>query len=339
MVNGELRMKEKNKAKNKSRDNGSIFQKEQEIAAKSEKIQNKAEISKEELMKEYRFLSQVYKKLLKEMTKITRVGDVNYKKLMDANDQIQEQKSKLEVLNRELHEANAAKDKFYSIIAHDLRDPLQFFLFASDIMERECEDGKPGEELIREYVEKVFKTAVNMSALLENLLQWSGSQSGKIECRPRQFDLYILTKENTGYLIENARKKNIGLLLEIPEKTFVYADETMIKSVFRNLVGNAVKFTKPGGTVKIYITRDEKDDFIVTSVQDTGIGIPEDKLDKLFKIGENYITHGTAKERGTGLGLILCKEFVEKNNGEIRVKSQRGKGSLFEFSLPKFNMK
>ena len=310
-----------------------MFQKELEIVEKSEIIQKKPGLSKNELKKEYLFISQKYKKLLMGMMKITRVGDMNYKKLMAANEQIQKQKNELEVLNRELCEANAAKGKFYSIIAHDLRDPLQYFLFASNILEREYEDGQPGEELIREYVEKIFKTARNMSVLLENLLQWSRSQSGEIECRPNQIDLYTLAKENIEYFIENARKKKIDLLLGAQDKILVYADENMINSVIRNLVSNAIKFTKPGGTVKV--SWEEEGDFIVTSVLDTGIGIPEERLTKLFRIGEDHITHGTAQEKGTGLGLILCQEFVEKNSGTIRVKSEWGKGSVFEFTLPR----
>lgn len=318
------------KAKNKIEAH-EIFKKEWKIVDRSQEIQNKNDVSMEKLKDEFRYLSKNYKKLLKEMIKITRIGDVNYKKLMDANDRIQEQKSELEVLNDELRETNAVKDKFYSIIAHDLKDPLQVLLISSEILQNDLEN-MAGEE-IRKYVGSIYRTSGNLSALLQNLLQWSRSQYGEMECRPEKIDLHFLAEEHIEYYIENAQNKNIHLISKIPRNSIVYADENMIRSVVRNLVGNAVKFTEPGG--KVTLTSKEKENIIVTSVTDTGVGIPEDKLDLLFTLGENYTTVGTAKERGTGIGLMLFKEFVEKNGGTIGVTSRPGKGSIFEFSLPK----
>jgi signal transduction histidine kinase len=310
-----------------------IFKKEWKIVHRSQDILNKEDISIDKLKDEYRSISKNYKKLLKEMIKITRIGDVNYKKLMDANDRIQEQKSELEVLNQELRDTNAVKDKFYSIIAHDLKDPLQVLLISSEILQNDLENML--EEEIGKYVGSIYRTSGNLSALLQNLLQWSRSQYGEMECRPGKIDLHFLAEEHIEYYIENAQNKNIHLISNIPRNSIVYADENMIRSVVRNLVGNAVKFTEPGG--KVTLTSKEKEDIIVTSVIDTGVGIPEDKLDLLFKLGENYTTVGTAKERGTGLGLMLFKEFVEKNGGAISVTSKPGEGSVFTFSLPKPN--
>lgn len=322
----------KEKSKDKTGDYVLMFQEELVYYVKTVEILNNQDISKEELKDEFRQLSQKYHKLILEMMKITRIGDMNYKKLMKANDQIQQQKNELQMLNRKLQKANAAKDKIYSIIAHDMKNLLQVLMFSSELLGSDYENGRLEEDSIKKYIEKVLKTVQNMSELLENLLQWARSQSGEIECRPQQIDLYRLAKKNIEYLRENAEKKHIRLMLEIQENTFVYADEDMTKSVLRNLLSNAVKFTNTGGVVEVFSK--EKGDFIATSVADNGIGIPKAKLETLFEIGGNESTTGTAKEKGTGLGLPLCKEFVEKNGGEIRVKSTQGKGSIFEFTLP-----
>jgi signal transduction histidine kinase len=308
-----------------------MFQNELDVVKKTQNIQNKPGITKKQLQEEYQFLSTKYEKLVKEMIKITRIGDMHYKKLMEANDQIQEHKKILEELTQQLLEANAAKDRFYSIIAHDLRNPLQVLLFSAEFMAEEYQ--QLGEEAIKKFIKQVNHTALNMSNLLENLLQWARFQYGELECHPEEIDLFVLAKENIQYFIGNAEKKNIKISMGVPENTWVYADENMIKSVLRNLVNNSVKFTHPGGEINIF-SKEEKD-FIITSVQDTGIGIPKEKLDRLFQNGKHVSTQGTAEERGSNLGLLICKEFVEKNGGEIQVKSEVGKGSVFEFSLPK----
>jgi signal transduction histidine kinase len=319
----------KEKSKNKSRD--AIFKKEQAIVEKTEKVKSRSKIPPDELMSEYQFICQKYEKLLSEMKKITRIGDVNYKKLLAANEQIENQKDELEILNRQLTEAKATQDKLYSIIAHDLRNPLQFLLFSSDVLYSDYTMME--QEEIHTYIGKIFITVQNMSDLLENLLQWSMSQYGKLECRPRPVNLDELVEETTTVFTENAEKKSICIQKRIPLHLRAYADEDMIKSVLRNLISNALKFTPSGGYVTI--SARETEHFIVTSIADTGLGIAGEKLDTLFKIGLNYTTAGTAKEKGTGLGLILCKELVEKNGGEIRVSSREGKGSCFEFSLPR----
>jgi signal transduction histidine kinase len=308
----------------------SMFQNELDVVKKTQNIQNKPGITKNQLQKEYQFLSAKYEKLVKEMIKITRVGDMHYKKLMEANDQIQEHKKILEELTQQLLEANAAKDRFYSIIAHDLRNPLQVLLFSAELMADEYEQME--EEAIKKFIKQVNHTAQNMANLLENLLQWARFQYGELECHPEKIDLFVLAKENIQYFVGNAEKKNINISIGIPENTWVYADENMIKSVLRNLVNNSVKFTHPGGKIKIFSKKEG--DFIITSVQDTGIGIPKEKTDCLFQNGKHVSTQGTADEKGSNLGLLICKEFVEKNGGEIRVKSEPGKGSTFEFSLP-----
>jgi len=326
----------KNAREKKDRVRGRMFQRELEIVTRAEGMLIGASLSAVEWGEEYRLLVQRYKKLLNEMMKITHVGDMQHKKLIEANEQISRQKGVSETLNQELKRANVAKDKFYSIIAHELRNPLQFLLLSSDVIESELRTGKLEMTAVKHYVEKTYKTARNMGDLLENLLQWCHSQYGQMECRPQAIDLHALIEENIAYFAENAAKKNIRLSSEVIRDTRVLADENMIKSVIRNLLGNAVKFTHNGGKVSLFSR--PVGGLIVTSVLDTGIGIPEEKLSNLFKAGENYTTSGTNQEKGSALGLVLCKEFVEKNGGQIWVKSSPGRGSLFEFSLPAVKM-
>jgi signal transduction histidine kinase len=308
-----------------------MFKKEWLIVEQSQEIQKVKDIPKDRLLKEYRALGQSYKKLLTEIMKITRIGDVNYKKLMAANDRIRDQKTELEHLNDELREANAVKDKFYSIIAHDLKDPFQVLLISSEVLHQDYIEME--EEEILKYISGIYRTSGSLASLLENLLQWSRTQYGEIECNPKIIPLDLLAKEQIDFFITRAEKKNINLISKIPGNAVVYADENMVQSIFRNLVGNALKFTHPGGNV--FLSAEEDGDFIVASVSDTGIGIPTEKLETLFNLGRNLVSTGTAKEKGTGLGLMLCKEFVEKNGGTMRVTSQPGKGSVFSFSLPR----
>lgn len=308
----------------------SMFQSELDVVKKTQFVQNNPGIEKKQLQKEYQFLSTKYEKLVKEMIKITRVGDMHYKKLMEAKDQIQEHKKILEELTQQLLEVNASKDRFYSIIAHDLRNPLQVLLFSAELMAEEYE--RLEENAIKKFIKQVNQTAQNMANLLENLLQWARFQYGELDCHPEKIDLFVLAQENIQFFVGNAEKKNIDITMEIPENTWVYADENMIKSVLRNLVNNSVKFTHPGGKIKIFSKK--QGDFIVTSVEDTGIGIPKEKLESLFENGQHVSTRGTAEEKGSRLGLLICKEFVEKNGGEIWAKSEPDEGSTFEFTLP-----
>lgn len=323
-------MKQKADEKQKNRD--SMFRKEWETIDRIETVQSRTDLSIEELMEEFKFVGRKYQKLVREMKKLTRIGDANTKKMVDANDQINRQKDELEALNLQLTEAKATQDKLYSIIAHDLRNPLQFLLFTTDVLYGDYEE--MDESVKHSYIQKLFVTVQSMSDLLENLLQWSISQYGKLECRPRTINVGELVHESALFFQETAAKKDIAINWDIPDYTYVYADEDMLKTVLRNLINNALKFTNPGGSVTIEVNTDGPDDYAMIAVSDTGIGIPGDKLENLFKIGMNPSTTGTAKEKGTGLGLILCKELVEKNMGELMVSSEPDKGSRFEILLP-----
>ena len=167
--------------------------------------------------------------------------------------------------------------------------------------------------------------------LLTNLMEWSRSQTGRMIFAPRYFDLVEFLADIIPLFSDIAGQKSITIQMDIPPKVSVFADQAMISTVFRNLISNAIKFTKAGG--KIVLSVNQNTTGIVVSVQDTGIGIPEIMIGKLFQIDQCYSTPGTNREQGTGLGLILCKEFVEKHGGKIWVESEEGKGSVFFFTL------
>ncbi len=178
----------------------------------------------------------------------------------------------------------------------------------------------------------MYNSANRLRRLILNLLQWARSQTGRIEYNPENNDLKFEIDENISLLIESAEAKNLNLYSEIEENTFVYGDKNMIKTVIRNLISNAIKFTHNGGEIKI--SSKNKNDFIEVAVIDTGIGISKENITKLFRIDAQYTTYGTAEEKGSGLGLILCREFIEKNGGKIWIESELEKGSAFKFTLP-----
>jgi len=169
--------------------------------------------------------------------------------------------------------------------------------------------------------------------LLENLLHWSRAQTGRMEVNPSGFDLHEIIEENIRLLGGNASEKNISLISKIYQGTLVYGDANMISTVIRNLISNAIKYTKPTG--KVTLKSRLKGDTMEIAITDTGVGIKKEDLSKLFRIDTNFTTSGTANEEGTGLGLSLCKEFIDINNGTIKVDSKPGKGTTFYVNLPK----
>jgi signal transduction histidine kinase len=257
----------------------------------------------------------------------------NIRRRMMVKDQLEEeltsQKIMIEKQRKELESLNATKDKFFSIIAHDLKNPFASLIGASDFLVNSSE------ELSKEQLDN-FHEIINSSArsgyrLLENLLEWARMQTGKISFKPKQVDLWNLVNEVVNLLTGSAEHKEICLTANIQENLSARVDENMINTVVRNLVSNAIKFTPRGG--EIVVSSKLLDQFIEITVADNGIGIAEDKIDKLFRIDEKVSQIGTENETGTGLGLILCKEFVEQHGGKIHVKSKLGKGSQFIFTI------
>lgn len=233
-----------------------------------------------------------------------------------------------------LREANATKDKFLSIIAHDLLGPLGSFRNMLEMVSKDFDNAcsSPFQKII-----KTHRTSVdNLCKLIENLLTWSRMQRGMLEYHPQRINLAHVVAWNVKLLRSSARQKQITLRAGVQKETFVYGDLNMVDTVIRNLVSNAIKFTESGGTVEISATSVENG-WINISVSDTGIGIPEKKVSKLFRIDAKYKGLGTAGETGTGLGLILCRDFVENHGGQIRVESEVGKGTQFTFTLPQMN--
>ncbi len=228
-----------------------------------------------------------------------------------------------------LHELNATKDKFFSIIAHDLKNPFSGLIgFSSLLIEKMSAKDYDG---IERYAEIIFDSSNRAMNLLENLLEWSQAHTGKIDFNPEYVVVQSLVQQEASLLNEAATAKSVDIQISIPNTHIAYADKNMIGTVIRNLVSNAIKFSHPGDVVKVTSTAGV--DRLVISVKDEGTGIPEKHLDKLFKIDQGFSSPGTNKERGTGLGLILCKEFIERHGGDIWAESEVGKGSVFSFSL------
>lgn len=235
----------------------------------------------------------------------------------------------LRYTERQLIEANATKDKFFSIIAHDLRNPFVNLIELSGVLKAEY--GRMPENMIQKYHSAIHKASSEGLNLLKNLLEWSRSQTGKIKYEPRPLILSSIIKETFRLLNTDAEKKNIKLQHDANEYRLL-ADYNMTRTVMRNLVSNAIKFTEQGGWVKVS-SRLKKQE-VQIAIQDNGIGISPENLDKLFHPLNHHSTRGTGEEKGTGLGLILCKEFIEHNKGRITVESKLRKGSTFYVYLP-----
>jgi signal transduction histidine kinase len=248
----------------------------------------------------------------------------------DLDRKVQERTHELEKQAAELKELNATKDKFFGIIAHDLKNPLSSLIGAS--------------ELLINYVNQLDKDNIlNISmllhgsaqqgyALLENLLEWSMTQTGKLEFFTQKLILNEVIKDTIAIFHTQATNKNVDLQCKINGILEAEFDKNLISSVLRNLLSNAIKFTPKNG--KVFIHAFKTKDSIEISVKDSGIGIPEDIGNNIFRIDVKYTREGTEQEKGTGLGLLLCREFVERHGGKIWVESKLGEGSEFKFTIP-----
>jgi two-component system, OmpR family, phosphate regulon sensor histidine kinase PhoR len=241
-----------------------------------------------------------------------------------------ETEAKIHNLNKELKDAIATKDKFFNIIAHDLKNPFSAILGFSDLLINHFDD--LNNDKIKRYIQLINESGKNTFTLLENLLEWSRSQQNKIPFNPQPTNLYHLVKE-THILVNNSTEaKNLQVKIDVPQDIILKADSKMLKTVIRNLLSNAIKFTPDNGLIRI--SAKEEDETVQIKISDSGIGMDEKTKNALFKIGESKSQKGTRGESGTGFGLLLCKEFVEKHNGTINVESEPEKGSAFIVSLP-----
>jgi signal transduction histidine kinase len=230
----------------------------------------------------------------------------------------------------ELNELNASKDKFFSIIAHDLKNPFSTIIGFSELLKDDVNIGD--QTKTRHFANSIHRSAIQTLGLLENLLEWANSQRGKIPFNPGSLRLKDLVNEEFNLVSDMAVDKNIELRSSFPEEMTVFADKDMIKTVLRNLLSNAIKFTHRNGKVELQAAF--LNGGVEISVSDTGIGMTNEILTKLFRIDANLSTRGTEDEKGTGLGLFLCKEFVGKHGGKIWAESESGKGSTFRLFLP-----
>ncbi len=268
--------------------------------------------------------------------------------LQTLNSQMLSDAANILQLNDELTTALASKDKFFSIIAHDLRNPFVALINNSEMLLNYYD--KIDENKKKEMISRMKDASQNTYSLLENLLQWSRSQMGRIEVRPIYINIYELIFKTTHLLSSQASIKNISLLINVPDDTFVLADSEMVLTVLRNLVSNAIKYSDQNSNIEIglsdkvimgkmkeSVTKNpvsNKKPYLVFYVKDFGRGIDESNISKLFKIDEDFSLSGTLGEKGTGLGLLICKEFIESHGGKIWVESRLGIGSTFFFSLP-----
>jgi signal transduction histidine kinase len=251
-----------------------------------------------------------------------------YDELESANNKLMEVKEEVEIQAEQLSKSNQAKDKIFSIVSHDLRSPLNSLRSVIGMVE----NNEMSVEELKHFVPELSKRIVHATDIAEELLHWSRSQMDVIEINPVEFDVEKMLVKKAGRFQQSARDKNIRIEIKIerPLKS-VYADIDMVKTVLRNLVSNAIKFTSSGGVITLKAA--QEGDVIKIRVMDSGTGISPENLSKIFS-QHGFTTTGTSNESGTGLGLMLCKEFIEKNNGKIWVESEWGKGSSFCFTLP-----
>ena len=235
--------------------------------------------------------------------------------------------------SEELKILNTTKDKFFSIIAHDLRSPFNILLNSSDILTEEIDN--LSNEQIRKYSSEINKNLTTLYELVNNLLHWSLMQRKILEFTPENIDLYALVNLIIMILNSNAARKNISIMNYVETETFVYADNNMLRSIVQNLIVNAIKFTPEDG--QIVISSSINNGLIEVSIKDTGVGIKSERIPGLFNFTKFFTTNGTEGEKGTGLGLPLCQEFVERNEGKIWVESELGKGSKFIIHFTKSN--
>jgi len=257
-----------------------------------------------------------------EICTISVINDISDRKRTE--EILQESESRFRKLN-------ATKDKLFSIIAHDLRNPFFYMIGYSEVLKKEVK--ALDADTIEKYAEIINSSAVKTFSLVENLLDWAWMQQEKMPFNPTVIALKKLADEVNNLLMENAENKNITLSCHIPENLQIFADQNMIKTILRNLVSNGLKYTNQNGKVEVGAMDDENETRIF--VRDNGVGIKQENIQQLFLEVSNYTTRGTENEKGTGLGLILCSEFVTKHGGKIEVESELDVGSVFSFTIPK----
>jgi signal transduction histidine kinase len=247
---------------------------------------------------------------------------------------LQQQSELLQTNNEELNKLNATKDKFFSIIAHDLRNPFNTILGFTELLETKFD--KLEENKKKNYIKNIKNTANRTYNLLENLLLWSRLQTDRLEFTPENILAIEYLNEVLVQYEPICSEKRLEIYNQVDEKCVVFADKTIVSIILKNLISNAIKYNSPGGSV--FINYHIHNNLVQFDITDTGIGMDNSQIQNLFRLDKSRKTAGTGGEVGTGLGLILCFECVKKNGGELWAKSKEGEGSTFSFTVPKANL-
>ncbi|WP_207421690.1 hybrid sensor histidine kinase/response regulator [Desertivirga brevis] len=278
--------------------------------------------------------AELYQKnqLLKKAQEELRESNENLKKLNhDLEDRVKERTIELENLNNELKDLNLAKDKILSVISHDLRNPFTALLASSEKLSRDIEKLGPSE--VKNFSQVIHRTSKKILNQLNELVEWAKNQREKSNFNPSKLQLVKGAKESIDVLRNNAVQKSIRLEYAINDSIFVHADALMLRSILQNLITNAIKFTPEGGVVRV--SAKSNDRMVEICVTDSGVGMNDEMRSKLFQQVAPSIS-GTNNEQGTGLGLLLVKDFVTQHGGTISVESELGKGTCFTFTMPAF---
>lgn len=313
-----------------------LFKKEIDALEEAKSALNEKDPALSRLSEHCRKLCDQFENLVKAASRITRISDNYQRKFIQANERVEAQKTELERVNlrqkqllEKLAETNATKDKFFSILAHDLRGAFGSFKMGFDVLSVHVDELDKRE--IKRVATNLKKSGENFFNLLENLLQWSRLKMGVLKPEPEAVNLASLIGDVFDLMEESARTKNISLHTEVTFEIAALADRRMLFSILQNLISNAIKFSSPGGRVRV--SAETPGNMVVLRVSDEGVGMDESMVDRLFRIDSQSTTPGTSGEMGAGLGLILCKEFVEKNKGEIIVESALRSGTTVKVAL------
>jgi signal transduction histidine kinase/DNA-binding NarL/FixJ family response regulator len=280
---------------------------------------------------EKKYQEELYKKEILNLNELLecKVFD-RTKELEKSNHQLLDEILQRKMAQKELRKAMATKDRFFSIIAHDLGNILQTLLSNSEFMVNFSQEIDSGQT--NKTNKRINETALKLNELFKSLLLWSRSQQGVVEFNPMMNNIRTTIKNTINNFSETAKKKSIRITYNIDKDQFAKYDLNMVSTILRNLINNAIKFTNNEGEIKIESA--VVNNYLMVYVEDSGVGIPEEAIDKIFKIDQNYTSVGTNRERGSGLGLIICKEFIENHEGHIWVESKEGRGSRFSFNIP-----
>lgn len=284
----------------------------------------------------------VFLHLYRAKSKANKILEEKNKQINEQQEELIQNLDQVKHYSEELREANATKDRMFSIIGHDLRNPIGSFKNMLELVVQAPEQFE--ESMLMEILKSLSQSANMTYNLLENLLYWAKNQRDEISFAPEKIQLNKLVEENIALLTGAAQNKSIKIQSDLEDELDVFADKNMVTTVIRNLLSNAIKFTPNDGKVTVsaklieeYVENHGNAEYVQVKVADNGIGISKKNMEKLFNKSEHFTTYGTNDEKGSGLGLILCKEFIEKNGGKILVKSEEGKGAEFIITLVKAN--